>query len=290
MAALAGGAIRPAAAQVGAQVGAVAAAPASGPAPGLAAPVVDTAAPYADIADLADSTELVLQFKIRWSAPLEPARATDVRPGWARLYVEGKPLAVLRGPQLLAPHLRYLVDVQMDAKGNVPDLEDQVVLVFARPVAGKPGDIQLVARDGQLPWSAETETRTRAILAELDAPGAPGPVNVVSEAMYVSGTLAGQGETQIFLGMKAGTPAAITVTHTPGQLPHWGVSFSEVVDTGVSGQPPVGTLAWYRLACFLPKTLPEEANVSESPDDRMQAGRDYLLVRTELGDCHRARQ
>ena len=314
VAALAGAPIRPAAAAAGgmqdagqaagqasgqAGTGAGGAAPGAGTgtnpgpgaSPGLATAVADTAAPYADIADLAEPAELVLELKIRTVAPLEAARAPNLRPGWARLYIEADTLAVLRGPQMMAPRLRYLVDVPLDAGGRLPELGRHLVMVFARAVAGHPADIQLVAPDGQLPWSPETEARTRGILAELAAPDAPGPVTAVSQAMFVAGTLAGQGETQIFLATKAGTPAAITVTHTPGQPPHWGVSFSEVVDTGVAGQPPApGTLPWYRLACFLPDTLPAEANVSESPDDRVQAQRDYLLVRTELGGCHRLRQ
>ena len=110
----------------------------------------------------------------------------------------------------------------------------------------------------------------------------------VREAMYVPGTLSGEGETQIFLTTQGATPASITVIHKPGAPVRWSASFSEVMDS--SGSPPPGeTLAWYRLACFLPETLPDDANVSEATADKEQAAADYRMVRAALGDCGRIR-
>jgi hypothetical protein len=66
------------------------------------------------------------------------------------------------------------------------------------------------------------------------------------------------------------------------------VSFSEVLDS--AGAPPArDTLAWYRLACFLPRTLAPAANVSASPADKAQAGADYAYVLEQLGPCGRTR-
>ena len=254
----------------------------------VAAPVAPPVATYADLATLADSASLILKLRIRKLAVVEPARAPDVRKGWARLYIEAEPQGVVLGPQVLLPVLRYLLDAPLDAKGHPPALKKQVVLVFARPVAGDQGQLRLVAPDSQLPWSDDLEARARKVLAELAAPGAPGQVRGVREAMYVPGTLAGEGETQIFLDTVGGTPASITVTHKPGVPPRWSASFTEVVDSS-GAPPPQDTLAWYRLACFLPDTLPPGANVSEAAADREAAASDYALIRGKLGVCARLR-
>ncbi len=247
-----------------------------------------TVATYADLAALADSASLVLKLRVRKVAQVEPARAPDVPKGWVRLYIEAEPQGVLLGPQVLPLMMRYLLDAPLDAKGRPPEFKKQVVLVFAEPVVGPPGTLQLVAPTAQVVWDVDLEARTARVLAELAAPDAPGRVSGVREAMYVPGTLAGEGESQIFLTTQGGAPASITVVHEPGKPVRWSASFTEVVDS--SGSPPVpDTLAWYRLACFLPDTLPPVANVSQGDAERDVAAADYLLVRGQLGVCARVR-
>ena len=75
----------------------------------------------------------------------------------------------------------------------------------------------------------------------------------------------------------------------PDAPPRWSVSFSEVLGE-TARQPPRDTLAWYRLACFLPPLLPNGANISDDPADRAAAGSDYRFVLTELGPCPRSRK
>lgn len=243
---------------------------------------------YADLADLADSAQLVLRAEPRKLVRVEPERAPGVRPGWARYYVEAKVRALLSGNAVLGEAQRYLVDLPLDAKGKPPAIKKKPVLLFARAVPGRPGELQLATRDSQLLWDAASETRLRGILAELNTPGAPGRISGVREAIHVPGTLAGEGETQIFLSTPDGSAAAITVRRSPGAPPSWGASFSEVTDSGVP--PPRETLAWYRLACFLPPALPRGVNLSDSAEDRAQAELDYRLVMAGLGPCPRIRR
>ena len=251
-------------------------------------PMPANAPSYADLADLADAAPSVIRAKVARVAVVEPARAPGVRPGWARIYVEARVSALLAGPPLAGDAIRYLADVPLDARGKVPRLAKREVLLFGRSVEGKTGQLQLVAPDAQLPFDPVLEQRVRAVLAELLAAGAPGRVDKVREAIFVPGTLAGAGETQMFLSTADGEPASITVVHTPGEPPRWSVSFSEIVDS--SGEPPArDTLAWYRLACFLPATLAPAANVSATPDDKARAGSDYAMVRGSLGACPRTR-
>jgi hypothetical protein len=231
---------------------------------------------------------LIRRAQVRDAIRVEPARAGNVAAGAARIYVEAHGDAALSGEIPVAPVLRYLADVPLDARGKVPPLKKLEVLIFARPSAAGGGDLQLVAPDAQWIWDAATEQRIRDVLAEIAAPTAPPHIIGISMALYQPGTLAGEGETQIFLGTQSGAPASIIVQHKAGEPAHWGVSFTEVVNAA-GGAPAHDTLAWYRLACALPDMLPAAADVGETQDAKDQAVADYLLVRRDLGPCGRTR-
>lgn len=260
--------------------------PALGESPVTATPIV--AVPFADLADLADSAPLVIRVQIRKMTQLEPERARGVRPGQGRFFVEARTEGLIAGNTVLGEAQRYLVDLPLDAKGKPPALKKKSVLLFARAVPGRPGELQLVAPDAQLLWDAPTDQRLRAIIAALIAPDAPPRLTGVREAIYVPGNLAGEGETQLFLAAANDQPAALIVERQAGEAPRWSVTFSEVV--AADGTAPLrDTLAWYRLACFLPAELPRRANVSATASDRTRAAEDYRFVLTQLGPCGRLR-
>lgn len=243
---------------------------------------------YADLADLSDGARLVLRANIRKQAVLEPERAVGVAPGHARLYVEARTTALISGSVPVGEALRYLVDVPLDSRGKAPKLKNREVLLFAKPVAGRPGEIQLVASDAQLLWSEPVEARVRDILRESVAPDAPPRLRAVRDVLSVEGTLAGESETQLFIDTAGEGPLSITVARRPGQPAIWGVSWSEIVDQ--AARPPQSeTLEWYRLACFLPPQLPPTASLSADPADRRRAEQDYRFVLEQLGPCPRNR-
>jgi len=260
--------------------------PAFGDSRPLAAPL--PAATYADLADLADGAPLVIRAQPRKIAAVEPGRARGLRPGWGRFYVEAKTEALIAGSAPLGEALQYLVDLPLDAKGKPPAFKKKSVVLFARTVAGHPGELQLVAPDAQLLWDPGLDGRIKGVLRELYAPAAAARISGVREAVHSAGDLAGAGETQIFLVSASGEPAAITISRSPGRAPQWGVSFSELVAS--DSAPARDTLAWYRLACFLPQTLPSSANNSPDDDDRAAAALDYRYVRDQLGACPRIRR
>jgi hypothetical protein len=244
---------------------------------------------YADLADLADSAPLVIRAQPRKLVRVEPERARGVRPGWGRFYVEARTEALVAGTGTLGQQLRYLVDLPLDPKGKPPKFKKKSsVVLFARAVPGRAGELQLVATDAQLLWDPALDTRLRGVLGELFTPGAPPRIAAVREAIFVPGTLAGEGETQLFLTTASGEPAALTVARKPGQAPRWGVSFSELV-AAEGTAPPRDTLAWYRLACFLPRELPRSTSVLGSAAERAAAARDYRFVIEQLGPCSRTR-
>lgn len=262
------------------------AAESSQPAPATSGPALLT---YADYADLADHAQLVLRAKVKKVAVLKPEQGAASRPGMARVYIEAVTENLLTGPAAVGEALRYLADVKLDAKGKVPKLTKQSVLLFAAHVKDRPGEIRLVAPDAQVLWTAGGEETVRQILRELYSPDAPRRVTGVQELIHVPGTLVGEGETQVFLKTDDGEPASLTVLHHNGAPSHWGISWSEIVAT--TGQPPKrDTLVWYRLACFLPRALPPGVNLSATDTDKAAAAGDYAKVLADLGPCRRNRK
>lgn len=254
------------------------------PAPGAAAPQLT----YADLAGLAEAAGVIVRVRVKDQATVEPERARGVAPGMVRLYVEAETEAVLKAPAALGESLAYLADVPLDAKGRAPKLKKQSFLLFARQVPGRPGQLQLVQPDAQIAADTGTDARLRAVIADLSSPDAPPRISGVRDAMSVAGNLAGESETQVFLDTTSGTPVSLTVLRRPGQEPVWGVSWTELVDQSAQAPQP-GTLEWYRLACFLPRELPQGAYLQREQAARYQAQADYGFILSQLGECDRTR-
>ena len=251
-------------------------------------PPASTAPTYADLVALAEGAPLVLKARIKDQAVLKPERAPNLAPGFARLYVEAQTQALLAGNVPVGESLRYLVDVPLDAKGKVSKFKKQEVVLFARPVSGRPNELQLVDPRAQLAWTPDLDARLRPVLEQLAAADRPPQVTGVRDALSIAGTLVGESETQLFLDTANDGPVSITVVRRPGMEPRWGVSWTEIVDQAARPPRP-GTLEWYRLACALPRTLPAEANLSRDAESRARAAEDYSYVISRLGACERRR-
>jgi hypothetical protein len=265
---------------------------AAGPFPvmGQALPVPAAVAPagptYADLASLAEASDLVIRAKIRKQTVLKPERAPGLAAGFARLYIQADTLALIGGRSAVGAGLAYLVDVPLDPKGKVPKLKNREMLLFADTVAGRPGEVQLVAPGAQLAFTPELEARLRPILTELYAPEAPARITGISDALAVPGTLAGESETQVFLATEDRSPVSISILRRPGQRVQWGISWGEIIDSAARPPSPE-TLRWYRLACALPAQLPSNANLARDPAARRLAAGDYAFVLEQLGPCER---
>ncbi len=244
---------------------------------------------YADLADRVLVAPIALTATISAAIRVEPARATGVSAGHARFYVEADATSLIRGPAGLVPRVRYLVDAPLDAKGKPPKLRKQAVLLLARPVPNRPGELQLVSRDAQMPLTPELAGRVRAILTEAVGREAPPTLTGVASAFHVPGAIPGEGETQIFLSTRDNRPVSLNVLRRPGQDRQWSIALSEIVDE--AAQPPQrDTLLWYRLACGLPRALPGDV-VEELDTAAAEAAReDYAFILTQLGPCGRARR
>lgn len=250
---------------------------------------------YADIADLATIAPMAIHARIYKTAALKPEQAPGLKAGQARLYVEADVVGLIRGQGPLAARINYLVDLPLDAKGKAPKLRKRTpVLIFARPVAGtaagtnSTASVRLVAPDAQLPWDPATDARLRAILTELVKPGAPPAITGIANGFHVPGTLPGEGETQLFLDTRTGEPVSLTILTAADGTRRWAAAFGEIVD-GSAAVPARDTLAWYRLACGLPRTLPLAKLGGTAPEDRKKAASDYGVVLGALGECTRTR-
>jgi len=261
------------------------------PAPAVAA----AASPYsyADLADLAVAAPMAIHARIRKAAALKPEQAPGLAAGHVRFFIEADVVSLIRGSGPLAARISYLVDLPLAANGKAPKLKSkQPVLIFARPVASgtttDTGSVRLVAPDAQLAWDPATEARLRAILTELVKPGAPPAITGIANGFHVPGTLPGEGETQLFLNTATGEPVSLTVITAADGSRRWAAAFGEIVD-GSAAVPRRDTLAWYRLACGLPKALPLDKLAGTAPEDRKKAAADYAMILGALGECTRTR-
>ncbi len=243
-------------------------------------------ATYADLATLADQSELVVRAQIRRQTLLKPERAPGLAAGFARLLIEANTIGLIAGKNALPASLTYLADVPLDAKGKVPRLKGRDVMLFARAVPGRSGELQLVAEQAQLAFTPVLEARLRPILTELASGKAPPRITGISDALAVPGTLVGESETQIFLATVNRSPASLTILRRPSQRPEWGVSWGEIIDS--AARPPAReTIGWFRLACSLPRQLPSNANLARDANARRLAMADYGFVLEALGPCER---
>jgi hypothetical protein len=253
--------------------------------PAASAPAPPT---YADLVGLAEAAGIVAEVAVKDQATVPAERAPGLAAGRARLYLQTRTQQVLKGPSALGESVSYLADVPLGAKGKPPKLRKQAFIVFANPVAARPGELQLVAPDAQLPLDPMLEERVRAVIGQLAARDAPPRITGVRDVISVAGNLAGESETQMFVDTVGGAPVSLTVIRRPNMDPTWGVSWSEIVDQAAKPPAP-GTIAWYRLACFLPRKLGGEAFLQSDAAGRRRAEADYQFILDRLGPCERTR-
>ncbi len=242
---------------------------------------------YADLADLANRSPVIAIATIGKTEWLHKELAVNVPPGHARLLVTAMVDTLLRGDHGLPPRITYLFDVPLTAANRPPKLRKQKFLIAASEVPGKPDMLQLVSAQAQMAWSESNEALARKIISDLVRPDAAPTIIGIGNAFHVPGSLPGESETQIFLKTKDERPVSLSILRRPGEDPRWSVALGEMVDESAPSPAP-DTLLWYRLACFLPDSLPAQSVTDMSPDDAIATNADYRFVMEQLGACKRA--
>ncbi len=249
-------------------------------------PPVSDPLQYADLADFAADAPIIARVRVKEAIQVEPERAIGAPPGTARLYVISDTQNLIRGERGLPASIRYIIDLPVDSRGRPPRIKKQEFFIFARPLGN--GNVQLIAPDSQIRWTAQRDAIIRSIVSEAVAANAPPAILGVSSAFHAAGTIIGEGETQIFLETASGNPVSISVLSRENQAPVWAVSLSEIVDESAQ-RPRRPSLLWYRLACFLPNRLGPGILPDGDPAEAARAREDYALVLRELGTCPRHR-
>lgn len=239
---------------------------------------------YASVAKLVLGAPVVLDATVRSADRVKDSEAPGLTPGRARFYIVADVGALIRGTGAIPAQVSFLADIPLDAKGKPAKLKKARLILFARGIPGHPDQIQLTGIDSQRNWTPELDARVRGITREVLAADAPPAVTGIGNAFHVPGSLPGEGETQIFLTTATDTPVSLQILRRPGEQTRWSVSLGEIVDES-AGAPARDTLLWYRLACGLPKQLPDSSVEGEDPANARNAREDYRLVIRDLGAC-----
>jgi len=239
---------------------------------------------YVTLAGDVIAAPLIIDARIAEVTPVKTADAANLSPGRARVYILADVLALIRGANALPTRIAYVADIPLNARGKLPKLKKQRVVLFAAPVATQADQIQLTGLESQIAWSADLDAQVRTITRDVLAADAPPAITGVGNAFHVPGSLPGEGETQVFLQTKSGAPVSLQILRRPGEQTRWSVSLGDIVDNG-AGTPKPATLLWYRLACGLPREIPAESLSAEEPANAAVAREDYALVLRDLGPC-----
>lgn len=244
---------------------------------------------FADLADLALPAPVAAQVSIERARALSAREAPNVPNGYSRFLMEARVVALIRGPNEFPQQVSYLVDLPQE-NGRAPRIRRRAeFIIFAAPVANRPGEIRLAAPDAHIPFDPATAERLRTLLRDSARPDAPPRISGIGRAFSVTGSLPGESETQIFLQTANGRPISLNVLRRPGETPRWSVALSEIVDD--AAEPPQrDTLLWYRLACTLPAQLPPQSLQEAGDSERRTIVADYRLIKDRLGPCTRSRR
>jgi hypothetical protein len=244
-------------------------------------PAADRLAGYADAADLALASPVIVRATLTRAPPLaKNAAAGSAAPGRVRLMVTAQVTNLLVAPGAMAGTLAWLWDAPAGAKGRPPAAKGMDVLAFLAP-PGSDGGTRLISRRGQQPWDPALAETVRQIVAEARSGNVP-VVRGVEGGFRADGTIPGESESQFFLTTADGKPATLVVQNRPGEARKILVARGDIIDE--SARPVQrSTLLWYRLACFLPAALPAAAG-----GDDAALARDWRDALASLGPCGRS--
>lgn len=234
---------------------------------------------YADLADLTLAAPVIVRAAITDSERIADRDSPNLAPGKVRLLVTAATDAALVAPGAVPARLMWLWDAPLDPRGKPPKPKGQAIIAWLAAPAPD-GKTRLIAGSGQMPWDAATESRVRAIATEAKS-GAVPAIDGVANGFRADGTVPGESESQFFLTAAGRNALTMVVTRTPGEALRVAVAKGDVIDESAAPVRP-DTLLRYRLACYLPATLPASAG---GGDQALAA--DWRAALASLGPCGR---
>ncbi len=238
---------------------------------------------YADVADLVTISPLVVDATVSKVTKVPAAQTVGVPADIRRVVAEANVNALVRGQDGIVPRIRFLFDLRKNSVGEFPDIK-KLRFFFMANYTGTQGTIKLVTPKAFLQYSPENDATVRRVTREAVMLDAPRRLTGIASAFYTAGTVIGEGQSQIFLDTEGNQPMSITVNSRAGSGKSWSVSTSELVGESAS-VPQKQTLLWYRLACGLPRTLPDDVIAGSEAETVGALNDDYAFVLAKLGSC-----
>ncbi|MFT8451892.1 MAG: hypothetical protein ABF675_06775 [Zymomonas mobilis] len=242
---------------------------------------------YADFVDITLMSPIIASVEVTRAKKLSAKLAPDLQEGKTRFYIEAKVSSLIRGADGLAGNISYLLDVPNDEKGHAKRIPEKTrFLIFGQPVSGHPDQIMLTRPDSNLDWDPKSEAVVSGITREILSNSPAPQITSITSAFYVPGSVPGESETQIFLQTISKQPISLNILRRPQEKPQWAVALGEMTDEAATPPAP-NSLLWYRLACGLPRNIPQSVLSTLSAHDMIAVADDYKVVLAGLGACGR---
>ncbi|MCU0891551.1 MAG: hypothetical protein MUE77_07355 [Sandarakinorhabdus sp.] len=244
-----------------------------------AAPSPDRLASFADVAELAVASPVIVRATITRTRTLSQKQAPDVAPGRVRVLVTAQVANVLVAPASVPGTLTWAWDAPVDSRGRAPAVRNLDTLVFLNTPS--PGGVaRLASRRAQQPWDDAMAETVRAVARDARSGQVP-EVRGITNGFRATGTIPGESESQFFLSTSDGKPATLVVQNRPGEARRVLIARGDIIDESAQRVEP-GTLLWYRLACALPARLPAQAGGGDPA-----LAKDWQDAMASLGPCGR---
>lgn len=205
--------------------------------------------------------------------------------GNVRQILEADIVRVFKAPSVMNARITYLWEGPADAKGKPPSFKKQNLLVFLRPAANPEAPYQLQSASNQLVWSADAESRLRAIgleaqksdMRDIRLTGLQSAFTTETDPPFAR-------LTQFLFASADNRLLGVTVRVRPDGTGDVIQSSEEFLGGGLRVQ--ANTLLWYHLACTTPGQIPADI-VSDQPTDAERAliVQDYATLKKALGPC-----
>lgn len=255
--------------------------------PGPAAAQVATPS-YAQLAQRVVSQPVIVRAQIRKQTLAKPGAGEAPLPdGQVRLLLQARVSQVIAAPAAVPENISIVWQGPRDPKGKPPRLAKREGLMFLSAARGRDDLYGLVDTGNILPPDPAIEARVRAIAIESRGAAFAGlRLRGITEAFSQPDEPPFARRTVFFIATLSGKPVSLYL-RAHGEDPMSDMilfTTSDFIATSEPVQPD--SLAWFYLACTLPRSLPG-AVLAEQPSEADAAflEADYERIFAKLGPC-----
>ncbi len=249
----------------------------------LASPVL-AAGGYAPLARAYLAEPIVVVGTVRGSKKV-PKDLALAPAGQVRQLIEVDIARVLKSPGPVNARITYLWEGPADTKGRAPSFKKQTLMLFLRATPRPDVPFRLAGTGNQMAWSADAESRLRAIALEAQTADLSSLRLTGIQSAFTSDTDPPFARLSQFLFASVDNRLiGVTVRVRPDGTGDVIRSSEEFLGGGTGVQ--ANTLLWYHLACTTPATVPADILADQPTDDeRALLTQDYTTLKKALGPC-----